>query len=160
VLFISVAVTSPVKEETPSVSKPSETKTSTKSAEKATVVKYTFDVPSLIGKNIDEIRQILGEPTDAKDMLEPNQAQLDLGVGEWDNTFEKNGKSLLVTFNVKSRKVVDFFIDTDDSSGKTKDKAHLLELGNLKENDSKYKIEFVKVVNDPSYYTGVKAMPL
>jgi hypothetical protein len=133
-------------------------KTSTKAAEKANVVNYTFDVPSLVGKNIDEIRTVLGKPKDGE-LTEPNQAQLDLGVDEWDNTFEKNGKELLVTYKVKSRKVVDFFISTDDSSGKTKDETHLLEMGNLKENDSRYTIKFVEAINKPGEYTGVTATP-
>ena len=117
-----------------------------------------FDVPSLVGKNIDEIRQVLGEPAD-KTLTEPNAQQLALGTKEWDNTFKKDGKELLVTFNVQSRKVVDFFIGTDDPLGKTKDKKHLMELGGVKDSNPNYRIEFVKAIIDPSFYTGVKIIP-
>lgn len=117
-----------------------------------------FDIPSLIGKNIDEIRTALGSPAD-KEMTEPNQAQLQLGTKEWDNTFEKDNKELLVTFNVKERTVIDFFISTDDPSGQTKDKTHLLELGNLSTSSNTYKIEYVKTIKDPSQFTGVKIIP-
>lgn len=119
---------------------------------------YIFDVPALIGKNIDEVRTILGTPLD-KELTEPSQEQLNLGANQWDNTFRKDGEDLLVTFSPLTRQIVDFFIATDDSSGKTQDKNHLLELGNLKEGDSRYNIEFVKTLKDPSYYTGVKAIP-
>lgn len=118
---------------------------------------YVFDVPSLIGKNVDEVREILGQPAD-KD-VEPNQAQLNLGTKEWYNTFKKDDKELLVTFTPKDRKIIDFFISSYDPSGATKDKKHLLEMGNLKENDPKYAIEFVKVLKDPSSFTGIKVIP-
>lgn len=120
-------------------------------------IKDIFGIPSLVGKNIDEIRMVLGQPADKE--LEPNQAQINLGATEWSNSFMKDGKELLVTYNVKSRKVVDFFIDTNDPSGQTKDKQQLLKLNNLTENDPRYKIEFVKVINNPTYFTGVKIIP-
>ena len=114
-------------------------------------IKYVFDIPALVGKNIDEIRTILGEPNDSR--KEPTPEQLSIGIDQWSNAYKKEEKDLLITFNPKSRKIIDFFIASDDPSGQTQDKAHLLELGNLKENDPNYKIEFVKVIKDPNYYT-------
>ena len=121
---------------------------------KSTKLEYVFDVPSLVGRNVDEVRSVLGEPTD-KDK-EPTALQSQMGVDEWQNTFTKEGRELLVTYNPTTRKIVDFFIsknnaDTDDS---------LLEAGNLTEQDSRYKIEFVKALRNPSEFTGVKVMPL
>ncbi len=119
-------------------------------------VAFVFDVPSLLAKNVDEIRQTLGQPTDGA-LIEPTEKQKQLGTTKvWDNTFEKDSRSLLVTFNPTSREVIDFFISTDDPSGATKDKKKLLEVGNLKEGASNYSVEFVKALNNSSVYTGVK----
>jgi hypothetical protein len=111
---------------------------------------YSFDIPSLIGKNIDEIRQIFGSPVDT--LTEPSAEQLKLGTDQWDNTFKKDDKELLVTFNPVTRTIVDFFI-----SGDNKDK--LILVGNLKNSDTKYVIEPVKMLKDPSQITGIKITP-
>jgi len=118
---------------------------------------FVFDVPSLVGKNVDEIKKDLNSYK--KKTSEPTSDQIKLGVKEWEVEFEKDGKSLLVTYDIATKKVKDFFVSSDDPSGKTKDKNHLLELGNLKENDSRYKVEFVKTLKDPSFFTGVKVSP-
>lgn len=118
-------------------------------------VQYVFDIPTLLGKDVDRVKNALGEPLGK----EPSQQQLSLGIKEWSLTFKNNNQELLVTYNPNTRKVIDFFISTDDPSGKTKDKLHLLEIGNLIENDSRYKIEFVKTITDSSSFTGVKIIP-
>ncbi|GEM_PF-1259023 len=119
-----------------------------------------FDIPPLVGKNIDEVRVTLGKPVD-KDYIEPTDEQKKLGANdrEWSNSFKKDGHELLVTFIPQSRKIVDFFISTDDSSGATKDTQRLLDLGNLKQNDPSYTIDFVKAMTDSSVFTGVKVIP-
>mgnify|MGYP001591345051 FL=1 len=112
---------------------------------------YSFDMPSLLGKNIDEVRLVLGAPLN-KDLTEPTAEQLKLGVEEWDNSYKKDGQELLVTFNPSTRKIVDFFLSGDN-------KAKLIEAGNLKENDSNYTIEQVKQLKNPSAITGIKIIP-
>jgi len=154
-LIIVISIISSIVSENKKAATNSNTPTSTESTAKP---KYVFDVPLLIGKNIDEIRKILGEPVE-KEFIEPTQEQISLGATEWDNTFNKDGKDLLVTFGVKSRKAIEFFISTDDPSGKTQDKNHLLELGNLSENSDAYKVGFVKALKDTSSFTGVTATP-
>lgn len=116
-----------------------------------------FDVPALVGKSLDELKATLSGYQ--KKTLELTEEQIKLGAKEWEAEFEKDGKSLLVTYEISTKKVKDFFIGTDDPSGETKDKAHLLALGNLKEDDSRYKVEFVKALADPAYFTGVKVVP-
>lgn len=118
-------------------------------------VKSTFDVPSLVGKDVDEVIATLGEPQGQ----DPTALQIQQGVKEWDKTFVKDGKELLVTYTISDRKIVDFFISTDDPSGVTTDKENLLVIGNLSENDPKYTVEFVKAIKDPDSYTGVKVIP-
>lgn len=117
--------------------------------------KFIYDIPSLIGKNIDEIKNILGEPAD-KEFTEPTQEQISLGAKEWDNTFRKDDFDLLVSFNISSRKIVDFFVST---SSKYPDKNKLMEVTNTKENASNYTIEAVKELKNPSNITGIKIIP-
>ncbi|MDD5759887.1 MAG: hypothetical protein PHI06_12490 [Desulfobulbaceae bacterium] len=122
-------------------------------------VSSVFDVPSLLGKNINQIRTALGTPTYDK---EPTKLQLSLGVTEWDKSWEREGADLLVTYNIKTKKVIDFFIGGVDPSGSTNDKKLLLDVAGLKEGDPKYKLEFVEVrvpKPEPGFYTGVKVMP-
>jgi hypothetical protein len=113
------------------------------------IPQFIFDIPSLIGKNIDEVRGVLGSSVDAeRDMEEPNADQLSLGTKQWDNTFSKDNQELMVTFDVKSRKVIEFFL-----AGDSKEK--LLEVGNLEDGNSNYSIESVKALKDSSKITGI-----
>ncbi len=127
-------------------------------AEPTQPMQFTYDVPSLVEKNVDDIKTIL-LPYKNK-TLEPTAQQIALGAKEWDVEFTKDGKDLLVTYNINSRQIVDFFISTDDPSGKTKDKEHLLEIGNLSESSSQYKVSFVPTLKDSSYFTGIKVIPI
>ncbi|MDD3284377.1 MAG: hypothetical protein PHZ07_02170 [Patescibacteria group bacterium] len=120
--------------------------------EKQEDLKFTFDVPSLIGKNIDEIKIILGEPYNDS---EPTELQLETGIDEWSKTFRKNNFDLLVTYNPKTKTVIDFFIPTNDSSGATNNTDSLLIVGNLKKNSLDYKVENVKAIKDPNIFTGI-----
>lgn len=107
-------------------------------------ISYVFDVPSLVGKNVDEIIALLGQP---KEGSLPTEEQTKLS-DEWSIEFGKDGQTLLVEYNLKTKTVKDLFISGDD-------KAELLKIGNLKENDSKYSLEFVKQQNDQTKITGV-----
>ena len=114
-----------------------------------------FDVPSLVNKNIDEIKEVLGKPSSD---TEPTELQLKTGFEEWDKTFEKDGYELLITYNPKTRKVIDFFIATNDPSGKTKKYNDLLQVTNVEENSSIVIVEPVKTIQDPNFFTGIKIM--
>lgn len=116
-----------------------------------------FDLEKLYGKNINEIRTILGPPADGK-LTNPTEQQIKLGVKQWDNTFKKGNYELLVTYNVSDKSVIDFFIPTDDSSGATKNTKNLEEVGNVV-NTNKFTIEQVKTIRDPSMFTGIKITP-
>lgn len=110
---------------------------------------FVFDIPTLVGKNIDEVRKMLGQPSDADP--EPNQQQIDLGTDEWYNSYKKDGVELTVTFNPKTRKITDFFLSGDN-------RAKLILQGNLKENQSTYRIEEVKALRGGGI-TGIKIIP-
>lgn len=116
-----------------------------------TVPSHSYDIPSLLGKNIDEVRLVLGTPLD-KNLTEPTAEQLKLGTDEWDNSYKKGDQELLVTFNPSTRKIVDYFLSGDN-------KAKLIEAGNLKEDDFKYTVEQVNQLKNPSAITGLKIVP-
>ncbi len=149
---------SPTPTSTQAVAKvvPSATPTPTQQP-KATPAPQYFDLPVLIGKNADGVATALKDYQ--KKTLQPTQEQIKLGVKDWDMEFEKDGKDLLVSYVIATKAVNNFFISTDDPSGATKDKKHLLELGNLSENDPRYKVEFVKALKDSTRFTGVKVTP-
>lgn len=50
---------------------------------------HAFDVPLLVGNDIDQIKAMLGEPTDD---CEPTQQQLELGTRVWSKTFSNSGR--------------------------------------------------------------------
>lgn len=154
VCFVLAIITSP-KPVNPSANIPAQpTNTAASVVPKTAAI---FDVPSLIGKNIDQITQILGTP---KDNTEPTLEQLRLGTKEWDKTYEKAGKELLVTYRTSDRTIVDFFLDNKGSSHLSEtDKQTMLDELNVTTTDSKYSVEFVKALKDPSITTGLKITP-
>jgi hypothetical protein len=109
-----------------------------------------FDIASLVGKPVDEIREILGKPQDKEP--EPTELQLQIGFDEWSNVFTKDGQELLVTFNPRTRQVIDFFLAGEN-------KIILIQQGNLVEATLAYTIEPVNAIRNPSEITGIKIIP-
>lgn len=106
---------------------------------------YIFDVPSLIGKNIDEVKSVLGEPSIFN---KPSVKELALDSNKWDMDFVKNNVDLSVSYNVKTKFIYDFFILGSD-------KQQVLTAGNLKEDASDYNIQFQPPIHTDSNITGV-----
>lgn len=119
--------------------------------------KMVFDIPKLVGKSVKQIESLLG-PADSS--FEPTDLQLEMGVTEADKTFNKDGSSLLITYDYRTGKIKDFFIDTPDPSGATDSTVSLLKLGNLERGSGRYTIKFVPTIKDPSVYTGVIVTPI
>ena len=69
-------------------------------------------------------------------------------ISEWDMEYIKDNNSLLVTYNPKTKIVMDFFIAGTD-------KNQVLVIGNLKQDSGDYNIKFVNSIKDPSSITGV-----
>jgi len=118
---------------------------------------FIFDIPGLLGRNIDGVRAVLGNPSDTD--KEPTAQQLSLGVEEWSNVFKKGGRELLVTFNPRTRRVIDYFVSTADPSGVTKDTSELMVVANVINNAAQYEVEPVKTIKDPKLFTGIKIIP-
>lgn len=122
-----------------------ETKSEAPAQQAPQIPQAVFDVPSLIGKNIDEVKAILGSPTT---YTAPTKQQLAL-MDIWDMEYTKDDVNLLITYNPKSKAILDYFIDGSD-------KAKLLALGNLQEKNDAYIVEPVKAIAKPNEITGIK----
>lgn len=85
----------------------------------------TFDVPALIGQNIDEVRNVLGKPSSpiAK-RIEPSNPKEET----FENDFEKNGEVLTAYFNIKTRRVFRLSIFPSEDYDNLKD---IMKIGNL-----------------------------
>ena len=114
-------------------------------------VPVVFDVPSLVGMSIDDIRQrLVLSPHDLHP--EPTELQLQLGMYEWSNLFEKEGQQLLVFFDARTRRVIRFFLPGED-------KTILMRKGNLVDGHSAYQVISVRALVNPSQITGIKIVP-
>lgn len=94
----------------------------------------TFDIPALIGKNIDEVRKVLGKPLE-----NPPDPPLNSKKDYFYNIYVKNGQSLLILFNPNDRKIEDFHIVSSIGYDSVKT---VLKIGNLEfKNTNNYWIE-------------------
>lgn len=114
---------------------------------------HAFDIPALLGKDIDALKQTLGTPSYD---TEPNAAQLQLGTDTWEKSWTKGEYDLMATYDVETKEVVDLFLgaSSDAAFKRFEDTDYILATGNLSGNDSRYLVEFVKAKNGPGY-TGV-----
>lgn len=113
-----------------------------------------FDIPSIIkSRTIEEVVKVLGKPSHD---TEPTGLQVQQGTNEWDKKFTaKSGQELLVTYNPKTRAVIDYFFPLNTSST-----AALLKLGNLNPDSPFYRVEPVQALTLPlGNYTGIKVIP-
>lgn len=118
--------------------------------------KIVVDAPHLLGLTIEEARIELGAPNDL--LVDPNEQQLALGTTEWSNEFTVNGYSILLTYNVESREINDYFISANDDPDRgTKDWKKLVGISNLSESSDSYTVDPIESRKDAGYYTGVEA---
>ena len=129
----------------------SKTRTPSQKEEKYLTV---FDFEALYGKNVDEIKTILGTPSSD---TEPTDLQTQL-IEEWEKLWQKDGYELLVTYNVASRRIIDYFVPTNDQSGATKDLRKLEAVVGAKKLIN-FRVLPVKTIDDPTKYTGVRVIP-
>ena len=96
-----------------------------------------LDVPAVVGRNIDQVRRAWGAPRETREQkigLEPTAEQLKATRGEdWINTFEKDGTTIVVTFNARTRKVRDLVLMGSDED-------ELLRRGNLSLTAPEYQV--------------------
>ena len=116
-------------------------------AEARAKAKVAYDVPSLIGKKIEKVRATLG-PLEDKGLDDEDNGKM-----SWSN---KRG-GLLVYYDISTRETTEFFVSAQNSEPLPKDK--LLQMGNLRENDPRYSIEFAMLPGDPTNWMGVVVKP-
>lgn len=111
---------------------------------------HVFDIPALLGKNIGALKQALGTPSDD---TEPTAAQLELGTDTWEKSWTKGEYSLMATYDVKTKKVIDLFLgaDSDAAFKRFEDTNNILAAGNLSRSNNQYSVEFVRARNGPGY---------
>ncbi len=174
--FILFGVTTPNNGRT-SIPAKTTTPTSTKTTGESTPVKtptpsYVFDVPSLLGKNIDQIRQSLGpsiEQQDPKGNGPAEPAQQDINSESaipWFNDWDNGKYELLVDFNYQTRKVLDFsvsYIQSIDSTAITSDhKSEFETAANVSDNGSGYSVQVNKCklgCSSNDNILGIKIIP-
>jgi hypothetical protein len=108
---------------------------------------FTYDIPALIGKNIDQADKEL--PVTIGNTPEPPNNQSEPGGTKWHRIYMKDKHALIIDFNSITRKVIHFVLDGDNME-KT------LRVGNLSKNDAKYKIE---QLSDDAGMLGIRITP-
>ncbi len=119
------------------------------------ITKATFDVPSLVGKSLAQVKTTLGKPAVAPTPPAKYDGK------DWEITWEKEGQDLMVSYDLKTSKIIDFFISVNGGTGSTADTNSILKIGNLKQNDPRYSVKFVSCKNCdvPNQYVGVTVTP-
>ena len=113
--------------------------------------KMVFDVPSYFGKSIEDIEKAIGTPT--KDTSD-RQKEMGIDSETADREFSKDGYTLAVEYNIKSRKVISFFVDKKGDLVE-KDRSILAKVSNVNYEDKTYSAKFVQVINEPEKFTGL-----
>ena len=117
-------------------------------------VSPVFDIPSLVDKSIDEVQAELGAPHQAISSLD----LVPHSVTQHKLAWKRGNVKLTASYSEATRKVIGFYMTTDDPSGESADRARTLALGNLKEGDMtvlRYSVVFV-VGSDISKHVGVR----
>jgi len=84
--------------------------------------KVAYNIPYLLGRNIDEVRKILDNP------LESPADPLSSKKESYDNIYKKDGQTLLISYNLRNRKISSFFIVSSVEYENVKD---IMKVGNL-----------------------------
>lgn len=126
-----------------------ETKNDTVIETQTTSIKPVFNIPELVGKNLNELIVLLGTPTQDS---EPTQLQSDMFTN-WEKAWVKDGYFILATYDIKTKKIVDLFLGTDnEASFETfKNTENILNIGNISTSSNSYSVNFVKALNADGY---------
>lgn len=109
--------------------------------------KVVFDIPPLIGKDIDEVRKILNIPKE--EQVEPKDTTKAYNY----NSLEKDGYTLLITYNPKTRNVTHYLIVSNEND--FDDYTDILKIGNLDSASTEYWVESDRAFNFFGDYNNV-----
>ncbi|MDQ3814221.1 MAG: hypothetical protein M3347_09760 [Armatimonadota bacterium] len=116
-----------------------------------------FDIPALLDKKIAQVEAALGPPA-ANATTPAVPATTATGVELARKTFQKDGQTLVVTYAKHNGEVAKFEISSDSRMLKEEKKKDFLRIGNLKEDDPRYTVNYVEATDKPFYYTGVEVL--
>ena len=108
-----------------------------------------WDVPSLVGKPIDAVKQTLGPPQEEvkKDAL-------------LQSTWTRDNITLSATSKANKRVTGWTLVSRDESHAvREEERASLLVPGTLKDGDARYTLDYIEAENRPLFFTGVRAIP-
>ena len=142
-LLLGCASTDRLANETPSVTPP-------------LTMNRAFDVPALLGMNVNQIAKPLTGQTIRPDH-DRTPRDLPTGATEAIYTYWHDTTALVVSYNPATLKVSNFFLKT--KHGLISDYTTLLKLANVSQYDKRMSIEPMASVNNPRLYTGVKLVP-
>lgn len=136
-------------------------------------IQIVYDIPSLFGLNIDQIRKKLGKPEDIRYKDSPNVSEIDPPANElnttdeWSNTYHKDNLSIDISFNPKTRKVNDFFIGynyksfcMEDFENPTDSCVFLMESFNVKKDANEYIIKSAPLASNHNICNGLTITPI
>lgn len=133
--------------------KPLEVETNPKETEKP-AVEVVFDVPSLFGLNIDEVRNKLVD--DAKKAeLQADEAKYSQFETEED-LYESDGFALIVNFRKEDRMVTSFFISKVDEAFSEAEMSHVLQSFGLAGNVTEYTTKPQEALAFPGEFAGIR----
>lgn len=110
-----------------------------------------WDVPALVGQPIDAVKQKLGAPQE-ETAPDPSQGQ---SIWRHDET------TLTAKWRTGNKRVTEWTLVSRDESHAVREEDHaaLLVPGQLKENDSRYSLDWIEAPERPLFYTGVRVTP-
>jgi hypothetical protein len=111
-----------------------------------------FDVPALRGLGITQVRAALGPVAGAD--TEPTREDVRAGVVEWTKKFRRDTTTLLVTYEVATGRVLDFYVTT--AHGRATDYRPWLQLVGVPAQDPRWSIEPFAMPGAPGLYLGVR----
>lgn len=111
----------------------------------------SFDVPSLIGQDIDAVTAKLGKPSS-----EENQSSMPV------KTWKRDGTTLSVSYKPVSKRVTTFVLISRDDANAVREegKASLFQAGKLPETDPRYSTELIEAGERTLFYTGIRILPV
>ncbi|PIR02863.1 MAG: hypothetical protein COX88_02170 [Candidatus Nealsonbacteria bacterium CG_4_10_14_0_2_um_filter_35_20] len=150
VVVLGIGIGSP--EEAREKAREAATETTTQKTEKPAVQEESqkeivFDIPSLIRKNISEVKNILGKPDSE---FQPTKDQQSLGILPT-ATYQKDGYEIQIDYLSSTGDVAEIFLAKNSNS-----KSELLRAGNVDENSILYSVKLqLSLRPDIAKYTGV-----
>lgn len=112
-----------------------------------------FDISTFQSAKIDEVILKLGEPTSR---FTPTKKQQEQDY-KADITYKKEGEELTISYDINTKKIIDFFIPSKEGENKmtVEGRAKILRKLNISEDSKQFGIQFNKNLKDQSLFTGV-----